>query len=350
MKLSTLHALAAVAVLALPIGGAVGQQNSDAPEYTEALGIAMESYEYPFPVDYFPLKSEGEDVRMAYMDVAPQEGEASGTVVLFHGKNFYSSYWEDTANVLSEAGYRVIMPDQIGFGKSSKPYIQYSFDLLSSNTLALLDHLEVDKFAVVGHSMGGMVAARVALNYPDRVEKLVLENPIGLEDYRFKVPPLSTEQVYNSELNNTDTAKIRAFLQGYVVDWKPEVFERYVEVRKRITLGGEYPRWAMAAALTYQMVYQQPVVHEFPLIKAPALIIIGQEDRTTLGRGFVTPEVLATLGNYPELGRATARAIPDSRLVELENVDHIPHLEVPEQYHSLLVDFLHGKTVGEVVE
>lgn len=350
MRFPTIQALAAVVLLALPVDSVTGQKTADAPEYTEALGIAMESYEYPFPVNYFPLKIEGEDVRMAYMDVAPDEGEASGTVVLFHGKNFYSSYWEDTAKALSGAGYRVIMPDQIGFGKSSKPYIQYSFDLLSSNTLALLDHLEVGNFAAVGHSMGGMVAARVALNYPDRVEKLVLENPIGLEDYRFKVPPLSTEQVYKGELNNTDTGKIRAFLQGYVVDWKPEVFERYVEVRKRISLSGEYPRWAMAAALTYQMVYQQPVVHEFPLIKAPALLVIGQQDRTTLGRGFVTPEVLETLGNYPELGRAAARAIPDSRLVELDNVDHIPHLEVPELYHSLLIDFLHGKTVGEVIE
>ncbi len=310
------------------------------PTYDVPLGIAMESYEYPFPVKFLPLTIEGQDVRMAYMDVKSDSAEATQTVVLLHGKNFYGSYFENTANVLSDAGYRVVIPDQIGFGKSSKPAINYSFDLLATNTATLLNELGVDKFAVVGHSMGGMVAARIALNYPDRVTKLVFENPIGLEDYRFKVPPLPTEQVYKKELATTSTGGIRNFTKNYVVDWKPDVFERFVEVRSRIALGGEYPRWAMAAALTYQMIYQQPVVHEFPLIKATTLVVIGQKDTTTLGRGFVAPEVIATMGNYPELGKKTAEAIPNARLVEMDNVDHIPHLEAPEEYHKELLEFL----------
>lgn len=323
---------------------------SDALTYDVPLGSAMESYSYPFPVHFLPFEIEGQDVRMAYMDVAPASGQSSGTVVLFHGKNFYGSYWENTAKELSQAGYRVIIPDQIGFGKSTKPNINYSFDLLATNTATLLNHLGIDKFSAVGHSMGGMVAARVALNYPDRVTNLVFENPIGLEDYRFKVPPLSIEAVYQKELATTNSENIRKFLKNYVVKWVPDVFERFVEVRTRVTLGGEYPRWAMAAALTYQMVYQQPVVHEFPLIKARTLVVIGQKDKTTLGRGFVKPDVLATLGNYPELGKATTRAIPNAHLVELKNVGHIPHLEVPDHYHKLLVDFLNGKTVGQDVE
>ncbi len=328
------------ALILLASGVMPGAALAQGPTYDVPLGSAMESYEYPFPVEFLPLTIEGQDVRMAYMDVKPAAGQATATVLLLHGKNFYGSYFENTANVLSDAGYRVIIPDQIGFGKSSKPAINYSFDLLATNTATLLNELGVDKFSVVGHSMGGMVAARIALNYPDRVTKLVFENPIGLEDYRFKVPPLPTEQVYQKELQTTDTESIRKFVKNYVVDWKPELYERFVEVRSRVALGGEFPRWAMAAALTYQMVYQQPVVHEFPLIKAKTLVVIGQKDTTTLGRGFVAPEVIATMGNYPELGKKTAAAIPDARLVEMDNVDHIPHLEAPEEYHKALVDFL----------
>lgn len=313
---------------------------AELPTYTEPLGSAMESYPYPFPVHFLPLTIEGQDVQMAYMDVQPASGRATTTVLLLHGKNFYGSYWENTAKVLVDAGYRVVIPDQIGFGKSSKPDIHYSFDLLATNTVTLLNSLGVDKFDVVGHSMGGMVAARVALNYKDRVTKLVFENPIGLEDYRFKVPPLPTETVYEKELHTTNPVGIRKFLNNYVVNWKPEVFEPFVEVRTRVALGGEYPRWAMAAALTYQMIYQQPVVHEFPLIKAKTLVVIGQSDTTTLGRGFVAPDVIATMGNYPELGKKTAEAIPGARLVELPGVGHIPHLETPEKYHKILVDFL----------
>jgi pimeloyl-ACP methyl ester carboxylesterase len=311
-------------------------------EYTLPLGSAMEEFAYPFPVQFLPLTNEGQPVRMAYMDVQYDFVKApprSGVIVLMHGKNFYGSYWEQTIRSLAAQGYRVIVPDQIGFGKSSKPDMPYSFDLLAANTAALLDALDVKKATIVGHSMGGMLAVRFARNYPGRTEKLVLENPIGLEDYRFKVPVQTTQQVYEGELKNTRALNHRNFLKTYFVEWKPE-YEKFVEVRSRVALGGEYPRWAKAAALTYQMIYQQPVRHEFGLIQAPTLLVIGQEDRTTLGRGAVTPDVLKTLGQYPRLGKEAARDIPNSKLVEIKNVGHIPHLEAPDIFHKALLDFL----------
>ena len=124
--------LLAVGVWLLTASTAFTQSQPDAD--MTPLGIALEEYAYPFPVKYLALELEGEPVRMAYMDVAPT-GRANGcAVVLLHGKNFYGSYWENTIKTFSQAGYRVVVPDQIGFGKSSKPDIDYSFDLLASNT------------------------------------------------------------------------------------------------------------------------------------------------------------------------------------------------------------------------
>jgi pimeloyl-ACP methyl ester carboxylesterase len=322
------------------------QSTLSGPNYTVPLGIAMEEWPYPFPVQYLPLEFESEALRMAYMDVPPANqstlnaATAGRAVLLLHGKNFYGSYWENTIRALSAAGYRVIVPDQIGFGKSSKPEIPYSFDWLAQNTAQLLDKLQVQRVAVLGHSMGGMLAVRFARNYPERTSHLILENPIGLEDYRFKVPPQTTQQAYLSEFNNTDVNRHRAFIRNYVVTWQPEKYERFVEARTRIALSGEYPRWAKAAALTFQMIYQQPVRHEFSLLRVPTLLVIGQSDRTYIGRGSVPEDVARTLGQYPELGRAAARDIPGSRLIELPNVGHIPHLEAPERYHSELLNFL----------
>jgi pimeloyl-ACP methyl ester carboxylesterase len=82
------------------------------------------------------------------------------------------------------------------------------------------------------------------------------------------------------------------------------------------------------------------VRHEFSLIRTPTLLVIGQSDRTAIGKDKVSPEVAKTMGNYPELGRAAAKDIEGSRLVELENVGHIPHLEAPEKFHAALVEFL----------
>ena len=86
-----------------------------------SLNATLDGYEYPFPVRQLPLKLEGQTLRMAYMDV-PASAKANGrTVVLLHGKNFFGAYWRETIKALTAAGFRVVVPDQIGFGKSDKP-------------------------------------------------------------------------------------------------------------------------------------------------------------------------------------------------------------------------------------
>lgn len=302
------------------------------------LSISMEGYEYPYKVDFLPLTLEGQDLKMAYMDIKP-EGQGNGkTVVLLHGKNFFGAYWQDTIRVLSRNGYRVVVPDQIGFGKSAKPNIHYSFHQLAANTKKLLDTQGIKEVAVVGHSMGGMLATRFALMYPEMVTRLILEDPIGLEDYRTFVPFAPIEALYANELGATEEG-IRNYQKNYYVQWKPE-YDEYVKVPSRQKLSGEYPRLAQSAALTYEMIYEQPVCHEFPQVKAKTLLIIGQADRTVVGKARVKKELLSQVGQYPTLGKQTAKAIPGASLVVIPNVGHIPHFEAPERFHQELLAFL----------
>ena len=304
----------------------------------EPLGIALESYPYPYPVRFLPVTVEGQDLRFAFMDVPP-EGPGNGkTVLLLHGKNFFGAYWGATAKALAAAGFRVVVPDQIGFGKSTKADVHYSFEFLAANTKRLLDALAVTRVAVVGHSMGGMLAVRFALMYPDATAALVLENPIGLEDYREKVPYASLDATCRTLLNPTKDGLAR-FYRSYFAEWRDE-YGAFAELAWRQTLGGEWPRAAKASALTYDMIYSQPVVQDLPRLRVPTLLVIGQADRTTLGRGALSKEVLATLGQYPELGKRAAKSIPGAKLVELEGVGHIPHLEAPDRFHAALLDFL----------
>ena len=108
---------------------------------------------------------------MAYMDGFPT-GKSRGVVLLFHGKNFASDYWGKTISGLTQAGYRVIAPDQIGFGKSAKPSIDYYFDDLAANTKQLLRSLKISKTHVIANSMGGILGVRSATLYLKTVEKL----------------------------------------------------------------------------------------------------------------------------------------------------------------------------------
>ena len=96
----------------------------------------------------------------------------------------------------------------------------------------------------------------------------------------------------------------------------------------------------MSSALTYEMIYEQPVCHEFAEIKVKTLLVIGQSDRTVVGKGRVKKELLSTVGQYPELGRKTAKLIPRAKLVEISNVGHIPHMEMKEKFHEAMLDFL----------
>ncbi len=192
---------------------------------TPSYGQQLEGFTYPHPLKKFDFQSQGQALEMGYMDVAPT-GKANGrTAVLMHGKNFCAATWEDTIKGLTSAGFRVIAPDQIGFCTSTKPgYYQYSFQQLSMNTHALLEKLGIDKVSVVGHSTGGMLATRYALMYPKQAEKLVMVNPIGLEDWKaLGVPYRTVDQWYERELKTTAEG-IRAYEQKTYYDgrWKPE--------------------------------------------------------------------------------------------------------------------------------
>jgi pimeloyl-ACP methyl ester carboxylesterase len=306
----------------------------------EPLDLELQNFEYPFPVKYFDVTVQQEKLRMAYMHVVPSKPNGQ-TITLFHGKNFCGAYFEKVIKDLADLGFTVVAPDQIGFGKSSKPNsIQYSLHLLAENTKNLLDSIGVKQTHVLGHSMGGMVAARFSLMYKDFVPKLILENPIGLEDWKRKVPYQNVEKLYQDELKKTEEA-IRSYQKEnyYHGEWKPE-YEPWVQLLYRWTLNPDYPRLAWNSALTSEMIYTQPVVYEFADIKAQTLLIIGQLDRTAIGKNLAPPEVRKTLGNYPELGRTAQRAIPNAKLVELHGIGHVPHLEAYDQFWNALRAFL----------
>lgn len=309
-------------------------------EELKNLDATLSNYEYPFEEKYLNFKSQNQDLKMAYMDVLPQKSNGKN-VLLLHGKNFNGAYWKQTATELSKLGYRVIIPDQIGFGKSSKPsQYQYSFHQLAQNTKQILDELKIDKINVLGHSMGGMLATRFAMMYPETTEKLILENPIGLEDYKTLTPYVSVDKMYQNELKQT-AEDIKNYQLKFYYDnkWKPE-YDEWMYLLAGWTVDKDYPLVAWNAALTYDMIFTQPVVYEFPKLKVPTLLIIGTRDRTALGKANASADVQSKMGLYQNLGKETQKKIPNSRLVEIENIGHLPHIEAFDKFIKPLVEFL----------
>lgn len=313
-----------------------GADASGAPAYDAELT----GYAYPYEVRYHPVEAQGQKLRMAYMDVAPARPNGT-TVVLLHGKNFSGAHWETTLRALSERGFRVVAPDQLGFGKSSKPErFQFTFQALATHTRELLDALGVQRAVVVGHSMGGMLATRLALMFPERLSGLVLVNPIGLEDWKRVVPYRTIDAWYQNELKSTPES-VREYMRVsyFGGQWKPE-YDGLVRMQVGWLRGPDRERIAWDAALTYDMVFTQPVLYEFPDVRVPTLLIIGQRDRTAVGRPWAPESVRESLGDYPTLGRKAAAAIPGAKLVELPGIGHVPQVEDFEHFLEALLGFL----------
>jgi pimeloyl-ACP methyl ester carboxylesterase len=320
-------------VLAAAANAQRSGQEPGPPTDVKPGSITCEECPYPYPSSYLPLTLYGQDVRMAYMDVAP-EGQSNGhTVVLLHGNNFAGFYFGVVIDALRKKGFRVIVPDQIGYGRSSKPIIPYYLSDMARNTRAILQSLNVDKAMVVGHSMGGMLAARFATQYPSVTERLVLFNPIGLTDTRFKNPIGDPDEAYRRTLASTyDT--IRASLMRYVAHkpsaWNSQ-FESYVRIRYAWTLSADWPRLARVQTLINTLIYLDPVVYDWPHIQSPTLVYGGAED------------MLAGMpADFQEGMKHIAAIIPNgkARLELLPGLGHVPFMEAPERSLPPLIAFL----------
>lgn len=305
------------------------------------LDIMLSGYEYPFKVHQVSFNSQGHDLQMAYMDVRPAKPNGK-VVLLMHGKNFNGAYWKETAERLTEEGYRVIIPDQIGFGKSSKPLgLQFSFQELAQHNKRLLDDLKISKVHLLGHSMGGMLATRFTLMFPDAVDKLILENPIGLEDWKVHVPYTPIDENYQKELQANYESTRKYQLEFYYDNQWKAAYDEWVYLLTAWIKHPDYPTVAKINAQTSDMIFTQPVLYEFENIRVPTLLIIGTRDRTAIGKNLVKdPAIRESMGQYQLLGKATQQKIPGSKLVELDDVGHLPHIETFDRFIEPLLRFL----------
>ena len=308
---------------------AQGDAPPKAPADVKPGSIAYEDIAYPYTVSYLPLVLYGQDVRMAFMDVPPSGQPNGRTVMLFHGMNFGGFYFAGPIEALRKEGFRVVVPDQIGFGRSSKPIIPYNFHDMALNSRTLLEALGIAKVSIVGHSMGGMLAARFAVSFPDITERAVIYDPIGLTDIRYERPWRSAEEAYKATMAQTNDQRWQAFyanIRRYFPSpgaWKPE-YERYVRILYAPTLSAEWPRLAMVRSIYQQMLYLDPVVYDWAKIKVRTLVIGGEKDGT----------------DFPRLAKHVADTIPGAELVILPNLGHVPHLEAPDAFYPPLLKFL----------
>ena len=320
---SLLGALVVSALSAAPLAAQTAPPPSP-PASWGPLSINIEEIVYPHPVRFMNLKLYGQDVRMAYMDVAPVGTPNGQTVVLLHGGSYYGWYWKSQIEALTKAGFRVVVEDRLGWGKSSKAILPYSISMHAANTVALLDHLGIAEAAIVGHSIGGQMATRTAFLFPTRVTHLVMVNPIGLTDNRagrgFR--PFDGEVDVQPDLQKAYEADVRTELSRYVV-WKPEYLE-HLRIRHGVRLSAEWPRLAYVRELGGNQRSIDSTVNDWPHIKTKSMVLGGTEDYPA----------------FADEARRAVKILPNARAVLIPRAGHNPHEETPDIVNAELVKFL----------
>jgi pimeloyl-ACP methyl ester carboxylesterase len=339
--MSTIFTNRRLILIVLIVMAGLSQSGRAAETDGPAYGPELEGFDYPHPVQHYDFNSQGEALQMSFMDV-PSNHPNGRTIVLLHGKNFCGATWDQTITALVGKGYRVIAPDQIGFCKSSKPArYQFSFEQLAANTNALLHSIGVQHAIIAAHSTGGMLAIRYALMYPGEVDQLVLVDPVGLEDWQAKgVPWVSVDRWFEEE-KKTTAESIRKYEQEtyYAGQWRPE-YDRWVQMLAGLYRGPGRDVVAWDSALLYDMIFDQPVVHDLARLKPPTLLIVGDKDTTAIGRQFAPPEVRAVIGHYPELAKSAGHAIPHATVVEFPDLGHAPQIQDPDKFLDVLTGWL----------
>jgi len=224
---------------------------------------------YPYMTKHITLHN-GE--QMAFAD----EGAGQEVLVFIHGEESYLPAWKKNIDDLREE-YRCIVVDLIGYGKSSKPLETNKLLDHSAYIAELMDSLSIRRYNLIGHAMGGQIAIHHSLNYPDRVRKLVLVAPTGIETFEGAQSTM-VKTIPPSSIVNTSQEAIIAQIRNYFFQF-PEEASFMITDRFAMAEDQQMEAYAFAVTNGIKGMVDQPVFEMLGDIQAPTLVLLGAEDR-----------------------------------------------------------------------
>jgi pimeloyl-ACP methyl ester carboxylesterase len=248
-----------------------------------------------------------------------EAGDASKpTVILLHGLGADSASWTFNVGALS-AKYHVIVPDQIGFGRSEKPLLKYRVGTYVDFLDKFMQTLRIEKATLVGNSLGGWIAALTAIKYPNRVEKIVLVDAAGL-----KPGEVDMKLIYS--LNYSTREEIRMLFKLVFYDQTFVNNETFVEqsMEKRVLAGDGYTINSLIESIKRD---EDFLDGQLSAIKKPALIIWGKQDG------------LLKLAD----GERFNKEIAGSELIVFDKCGHAPQVEKASDFNAAVLKFLEAK-------
>jgi pimeloyl-ACP methyl ester carboxylesterase len=277
------------------------------------LNFASAAAQQPAPS---PINKEATiyGVKINYLEVG-----SGPVVILLHGLGGNATNWAFNTNALAQK-FRVIVPDQVGFGRSGKPFINYRIGTYVDFLDAFYKELKIERASLVGNSMGGWIAASYALAHPEKVERLVLVDAAGF------APPADFDVKQLSILNPSTREGIKQLASLVFYNKKLFTSDAAVDLMltQRITAGDGHTIQSLTESIARR---EDMLDNRLSAIKQPTLIIWGREDGLT------------PLAQYGERFR---KEIPNSQLLVFEECGHVPQVEKASDFNAAVIKFLNA--------
>lgn len=291
---------------------------------------SFDQIEYPYEVHKQMLSN---NIEVAYMD----EGKANQTILFIHGLGSYASAWKKTIEGL-KSNYRCIAIDLPGYGRSSKGNYPCSMSFYATIVHELLDSLSLDQVILAGHSMGGQISIVASLKKPERVQKLMLVSPAGIETFTegekdwFRTA-ISAKGVMLTPLNSIEENLGHNFYKF------PKDAEYMIKDRYAMTgCGDDFLWYCKAIERSIQGMVNEPVIRDLSKLNVPTLLVFGESDK-------LIPNRYLHGGSTRNIGEKAERNIQHSQLVMVKKAGHFVMFEKAELVNGRMLEFLGSNTL-----
>jgi pimeloyl-ACP methyl ester carboxylesterase len=280
--------------------------------------------EYTYNTRYTTIDS----LEIAYT----KEGEGPTTLFFIHGLSSNADAW--SRNIASlKANYTCVAIDLPGFGKSSKIAAAYTPTYFAKISAKCIEKLQLKNVVVVGHSMGGQAAIKVALNFPKKIQKLILVAPAGIEEFDSN-QALMIKSVLTAELvsKTTDEQIDRNYQLNFFK--LPIEAQKMISDRKKIKQATDFQNYCSAIAKSVEGMLDDPIHAQLKLVTIPTLIIFGQNDNLIPNKYF-NPKLTTLL-----VGTKATEEIKNSSLQLIAESGHFVQFEKPSEVNEIISNWL----------
>lgn len=280
--------------------------------------------EYPYEVKFINLPG---NIRLAYVD----EGSGETTILFIHGLGSYLKAWVKNIEVLKNH-YRCIAIDLPGYGKSSKDPHSGMMSFYANIISDLIDQLKLRNVVLAGHSMGGQIALMFAINYPDKVDRLILAAPAGFEEFHRGQKQWFREVMTVDGVYKTTVEQIQTNLAYNFYNLPPDA-EFMITDRIAMRTAADFEAYCYAVVRSVNGMVDEPVLDLLPTIKHPTLILFGEYDNLIPNR-FLNP------GRTLDVALKGHRLMPNSKLVMIPDCGHFLQFEKADVFNREVITFL----------